>query len=775
MALYPPYIKGNIPSFYFENGTYIIKVPFEDNPIVPSSSYNSYSLQIKSLNTNNVIATATTTIKEDNNLIFNNLIFNPSTNRFDVGQYYKCQIAYCYNNEIGTYSGVQTIKCTSAPAISIQNDNSIIQGRYINADASEIVSQYRFILYKNNVELDNTGWLLHNSTFNTINEDDQLQSIDNYDINYTIVDNDCRISYEVITINNLQLQEERALSEELLVPLDTKLNLVAKLNYENGYIDLYLSSIETSLTGLYNILRADDEDDFANWQIIYNFKLNQENPNRSVFKDFTIQQGKKYKYAIQQYNEYNIKSTYIIAETNQYEIIDYVNRKKTIFNTDQFLPERKIKVNYIEADFEDMFLFDGERQLKIKYNPKITSFKTAILESKIDTLGGKYPVFFRNGYTSYKEFPISGLIACEMDDEELFFNHDYLDRKLNGKNFLEQRNFKLEVLNWLNNGKPKLFKSPAEGNYIIRLMNNSLTPIEQIGRMIHTFNSQAYEIGDGSYKNLKQFNIIKYQDGLNLDDTSKIVKHYASKKATEVLITPIYGYNPEEDRESGIAIYGLKVDGAIPGTKLEIQQYQRQKKTITIGATGAYEVELDTCPINYIGLEEEIDTDFIITYAWRAKVLNLGAFNYIGTIKKVKVPAEEIEYVLDETAPEGENYGKTLRDMINTPYRKILNKLWHVRIEAAPTIKDEYEETDYIMYYGDNVKINCIPGRAYEYDTADWKEPESIRLSPKLKAIITYDYISKTYYDAAGNLLIDDEEIKEFIESESQEKPDVEL
>jgi hypothetical protein len=58
-----------------------------------------------------------------------------------------------------------------------------------------------------------------------------------------------------------------------------------------------------------------------------------------------------------------------------------------------------------------------------------------------------------------------------------------------GLNLKREREFKLEVLNWLNNGQPKLFRSPTEGNYIIRLMNISLAPEDKLGRMIHTFNS----------------------------------------------------------------------------------------------------------------------------------------------------------------------------------------------------------------------------------------------------------------------------------------------
>jgi len=36
--------------------------------------------------------------------------------------------------------------------------------------------------------------------------------------------------------------------------------------------------------------------------------------------------------------------------------------------------------NIVEVHYEDLFLFDGIRQLKIEYNPKISSFKDTILE-----------------------------------------------------------------------------------------------------------------------------------------------------------------------------------------------------------------------------------------------------------------------------------------------------------------------------------------------------------------------------------------------------------
>jgi hypothetical protein len=65
----------------------------------------------------------------------------------------------------------------------------------------------------------------------------------------------------------------------------------------------------------------------------------------------------------------------------------------------------------------------------------------------------------------------------------------YYSTDLDNNNIFSERKFKLEVLDWLNNGKPKLFRSPQEGNYIVRLMNISLSPQDTIGRMLHTFNA----------------------------------------------------------------------------------------------------------------------------------------------------------------------------------------------------------------------------------------------------------------------------------------------
>jgi hypothetical protein len=189
----------------------------------------------------------------------------------------------------------------------------------------------------------------------------------------------------------------------------------------------------------------------------------------------------------------------------------------------------------ILADFEYAYLFDGDRQLKIKYNPKVSSFKNTLLESKIDTIGSKHPFIFRNGNVAYKQFPISGLISYLMDNDELFMSKDKIgffgiqnerdlspskvtsfanifqpdSTQLDTQNIAKERIFKTEVLNWLNNGEIKLFRSPTEGNFIIRLMDVSLSPNITLGRMLHTFSATAYEMKDCSITTLKDYNFIK--------------------------------------------------------------------------------------------------------------------------------------------------------------------------------------------------------------------------------------------------------------------------
>lgn len=180
----------------------------------------------------------------------------------------------------------------------------------------------------------------------------------------------------------------------------------------------------------------------------------------------------------------------------------------------------------IAVDFEDILISDGHGNcLRVRYNPKVSSFKTTILEQKMDTIGYKYPFFFRNGDVSYKEIPVSGLISYHVDEQMLFHPSgnmsDYFpmayskrNRTVSNATIVEynevylERKYKRAVEEWLANGEPKLLRTATEGNFIVRFMNVSLTPMEQLGRRLHSFSATAYEIDDYTLNNLKKYGFI---------------------------------------------------------------------------------------------------------------------------------------------------------------------------------------------------------------------------------------------------------------------------
>jgi hypothetical protein len=225
-----------------------------------------------------------------------------------------------------------------------------------------------------------------------------------------------------------------------------------------------------------------------------------------ITRDNTIDFGESYQYG------YFVPGTYTIMDEdeNGNTIVDVSENTLYTWESTQIVSGKTITYNNLTAEFEDTFLSDPERQLCIRFNPKVSSFKNTILESKTDTLGGTYPHFFRNGSVKYKEIPLSGLISYLVDNEELFMSKKQLGIEtpsinLTANNIAAERRFKLEVLEWLTNGQPKLFRSPTEGNYVVRLMNVSLSPDDKLGRMLHTFSATGYEVAELNNETLPNY------------------------------------------------------------------------------------------------------------------------------------------------------------------------------------------------------------------------------------------------------------------------------
>lgn len=206
--------------------------------------------------------------------------------------------------------------------------------------------------------------------------------------------------------------------------------------------------------------------------------------------DYTCEEGILYKYGLQPF-KYEKLSTGKWSETAQVrQIIE--------------------QEDYIVSSFEHMMLIDEDDSLIIKYNPKVSTFKTNLQVNKTEMLGNQFPVIRQNGNVEYKQFALSGLLSIEADiliaNTNLITNinnvniNNRLQTWANQDFYIEndqvmlERIYKNKVLDWLNNGKPKLLKTATEGNFIVQLMNVQLTPMDQLGRRLHSFSCEAYEV-----------------------------------------------------------------------------------------------------------------------------------------------------------------------------------------------------------------------------------------------------------------------------------------
>ena len=87
------------------------------------------------------------------------------------------------------------------------------------------------------------------------------------------------------------------------------------------------------------------------------------------------------------------------------------------------------------------------------------------------------------------------------------------DEKLNGKHFpqydyIHEKDFREAVLKFLYDGQPKLFKSPTEGNIIVRLMDINCTPVQPLNRMLYSFTSNGNEIAENTVDNYRKYKFV---------------------------------------------------------------------------------------------------------------------------------------------------------------------------------------------------------------------------------------------------------------------------
>lgn len=518
--LYPPILEASIPAFCGNQ----VAIPFLHNPLVANVDYSGLTLQMKKINSELIGVFEATSYNNEQHIAY----FTLDTNKLGKNpNWYKFQLAYNDKGQIGYYSTVAIGRYLGEeqPTLEISSESA---GRYKAvyshpADLTEKAYSFHFIL-KDDLDtvIEDLGEKIHD-----INSDENSnESYEFFEFKYNLNATSRKYSIycTVRTINGLVLNASCPIDNSIIEGVylsedgvEDIFNINTYLNRDNGSvkIEVKMKNRNASIVGRYIIRRICSKDNYLRITPISHFSIcvqpdldviNLETYNIVLLEDLTVEAGYYYRYYIQRYNDYGIYSRSI--GTSKYPIF---------------------------VSFDDCFLYDGERQLCIQYNPKISSFKTNIQQQKIETLGDKYPFIFRNGIIDYKEFPISGLISFNMDQNDLFmssidkerlgivpdhavrgednYNNSTTLRNLEVRriaknlqrgtpqnlvdiNISAEREFKLMVLDFLNNPKPKLFKSATEGNFCVYTINSTLTPTDSLGRMLHTFNCTAYEIMD---------------------------------------------------------------------------------------------------------------------------------------------------------------------------------------------------------------------------------------------------------------------------------------
>ena len=238
------------------------------------------------------------------------------------------------------------------------------------------------------------------------------------------------------------------------------------------------------------IQRTSSRDNFSVWtETIAAFEIKEDDITELLWDDYTVEPGVWYKYKI-------------IVQDSQGEYTEEMITDKGMVYT-----------NHI-------FLTTKEQQLKICYDPQISNFSIKTADSLIETIGSQYPYIRRQGNLYYKTFSLSGTISYLSDVDSNLFNSSkdklYLNNEItqlynqyNQKNnigiyndFVREKEFRNAVINFLYNDDVKLFRSLTQGNLLVKIINVTLVPKTELGRMIYSFSCTLCEIASPIEENL---------------------------------------------------------------------------------------------------------------------------------------------------------------------------------------------------------------------------------------------------------------------------------
>ena len=467
---------------------------------------------------------------------------------FQINQYYKVQIRFTAVeaadislttpqkidswlatnlSNFSEWSTVCLVRGISAPSLSIvgfdtSTDTTIwsidqvdLIGKLTFADPEEkdTLKSYQIKLYDKDNNLLTDSGILYTNAYSNINEF-------NYTFEYGFKETEtyyftfeyetANMYSESITYNFLVLQE----STDQFYAI-----LTAEPDDINGAITL--KTVGVPIVSNIVIRRTSSESNYTIWEDIHTATIDTQGELLNYsWIDYTIKSGIYYKYLVQKKSAAGTRSIAVYMEDDPVMIL-----------------------------FDDMYLTGDNKQLNIRFDPAISSFKRVVNESNINTIGSKYPYIKRNGAVDYKQFPISGTITHLMDPnhlitskEEIFKDSKEMYDKFNNNKYIRiddfndwtyEREFREKVSDFLYSNKVRLFRSPTEGNILIKLTDINFTPNATLGRRIYSFSATASEIDECNIKNYKKYGILSNK-GNNEDIRSRYKSDYIGQYSEEI-------------------------------------------------------------------------------------------------------------------------------------------------------------------------------------------------------------------------------------------------
>lgn len=455
------------------------------------------------------------------------------TDQFELNTYYKIQIRLTkagtpkpekeegtsswFNSNLENFSEWSTvclIRAIATPTLQLNkvSDTGVLSaaniiGKLTFADNAEKESiyTYRTLIMKNSEIIEDSGFIYPEPT-----KEREL----NYTFKTNVIGNGFSAQLYIATKNGYVIKNTYSIN------IDTKSgeSLGAEIysvtpDEENGLMQIIVNV--TAESGISNnkiiLKRASSLNDFNTWDDLLIYDPNEPLAKNThfVFNDLSIQSGIWYKYAIQGEDKANKVRTAIVYDTTENIVV-----------------------------FEHMFLVAEGQQLKIKYNPTVSTYKRNIQESQTTTLGAQFPFIRRNGNMDYYQLSISGMISAISDEDEIkviyqngketnvenisrgrlfgskafIYGGEHQAELYEGYNQSEniskyndiiyEKMFRDKVIDFLYKDNVKLFKSTPEGNRLVKIMNVNLTPETGLGRYIYSFSCDAIEIAEPSVNNL---------------------------------------------------------------------------------------------------------------------------------------------------------------------------------------------------------------------------------------------------------------------------------